>query len=158
MKKIFFAVFAAVACICLSCNNASTATKNSSLQQKNLEASHAINRAFETGDVSGIDSVVADDYVDHTDRGDMKGRDSLKAMVNFVRSNFRDMKMEIVHEVADGDYVFSWNRYTGTSEGSEGMPKGPYDMEAVEVLRFRDGKIMEHWSFMDMQDMMKMMG
>lgn len=49
-------------------------------------------------------------------------------------------------------------RYSGTSEGSMGMPKGPYDMTAIELVKFRDGKAVEHWSFMQMKDMMNMMG
>ena len=38
-----------------------------------------------------------------------------------------------------------------------GMPNGPYDMKSIEVAKFKDGKAVEHWGFMDMQDMMKMM-
>ncbi len=123
----------------------------------NIASSDVIMKAFQTGDVSGIDSVVSDDFLDHTDRGDMKGRDSLKAMVNWVHANMKDMKTEKVREVADGDFVYSWMRYTGTSDGSMGMPNGPYDMKAIEVAKYNDGKAVEHWSFMDAQDMMKMM-
>ena len=88
----------------------------------------------------------------------MKGRDSLKAMVNWVHSNMKNMKTEKIREVADGDFVFSWMRYTGTSDGTMGMPNGPYDMSAIEVAKFKDGKAIEHWNFMETQSMMKMMG
>jgi len=155
MKKIFFAAIVAALCI-TSCNDA-TSDKSSDAKQKNLAASDAISKAFQTGDVSKIDSVVSDDFIDHTDRGDMKGRDSLKAMVKFVHANFTDMKTEKLHELADDEYVFSWMRYTGNSNGSVGMPKGPYDMSSIEVAKFKDGKAVEHWSFMNMQEMMKMM-
>ena len=101
--------------------------------------------------------MIADDFVDHTDRGDKTGSDSLKAMVNFVRANFKDMKFDKVRDVADGDYVYSWVNYSGTSDGSMGMPKGPYKMGTIELSKFKDGKAVEHWSFVDMQDMMKMM-
>ncbi len=161
MRKIFFVAIAGLFCICISCNSETASTsdsKENSAEQKNLAASNVISKAFQTGDVSGIDSVVADDFIDHTDRGDMKGRDSLKAMVNFVHSNFKDMKTETVREMADGDYVFSWMRYTGTSDGTMGMPKGPYDMNSIEVARFKDGKAVEHWNFMEIRDAMKMMG
>ena len=160
MKTIFLAAIAGLLCICTSCNSGadSTSDNNDNAQeQKNLAASDVINKAFQTGDVSGIDSVVSDDFIDHTDRGDKKGRDSLKAMVNFIHSNFKDMKMEKIRELGDNEYVFTWMRYTGTSDGSMGMPKGPYDMSAIEVAKFKDGKAVEHWSFMDMQDMMEMM-
>jgi len=124
--------------------------------QRNLDASHTISKAFETGDVSGIDSVVAEDFVDHSDHGDIKGRDSLKAMVKMMGGN-KNMKMDMKHEVADENYVFSWMRFYGTSDGSMGMPAGPYDMNAVEVSRMNDGKIVEHWEFVNMQEMAKMM-
>ncbi len=160
MKKIFLAAFAGLLCFCISCNSKTESTldnKYSEQEQKNMAASDVIMKAFQTGDVGGIDSVLSDDYIDHTDRGDMKGRDSLKAMVKFVHANFKDMKTEKVREVADEDYVYSWMRYTGTSDGTMGMPKGPYDMEAIEVAKYKDGKAVEHWSFMDAQDMMQMM-
>ena len=119
---------------------------------------HTISKAFETGDISAIDSIVADDFVDHTDRGDMMGKDSLKSMIKWGHENMKDMKMKAVKELADDDYVMAWMNYSGTSDGSMGMPKGPFDMNSIEVSKFRDGKAVEHWSFMNMQEMMKMMG
>jgi len=161
MRNILFAVFAGLLCICTSCNSETAGTSDNNdntEEQKNLAASNVITKAFQTGDVSGIDSVVADDFVDHTDRGDKIGRDSLKAMVNWIHANMKDMKTETVREVADGDYVYSWMRYTGSSDGTMGMPNGPYDMTAIEVAKFKDGKAVEHWNFMEIRDAMKMMG
>lgn len=84
------------------------------------------------------------------------GRDSLKAMINMIHKNPNDMKMEAIREVADDEYVFQWLRYTGTSDGSMG-PAGPYDMHVIEVSKHKDGKIVEHWAYMDATEMMKMM-
>ena len=69
----------------------------------------------------------------------------------------KEMKMETIREMADSEYVFQWMRYAGTSDGSMGMPAGPFEMHAIEVSKLRDGKIVEHWSFMDMREAMKMM-
>jgi len=160
MKKIFISAFAGLLCLCTSCDNKAVTTAddgNKEQLQKNLAASDVVMKAFQTGDVSGIDSVIADDFVDHTDRGDMKGKDSLKAMVKFVHANYADMKFEKVRDVADGDYVYSWITYSGTGDGTMGMPKGPYKFSAIELSKFKDAKAVEHWSFMDMQDVMKMM-
>lgn len=160
MKKIILSTCTAMTLFFVSCNTdmADTGNKHSEQEQRNIAASDAISRAFETGDVSIIDSVVADDFVDHTDRGDVKGKDSLKAMVQMIKANFKDMKGEKVREVAEGDYVYTWMRYTGTSNGAMGMPAGPYDMTAMEVSRFNNnGKAVEHWGFMEMQSMAKMM-
>jgi Predicted ester cyclase len=125
--------------------------------QKNMAANDVITKAFETGDTKAMDSVVADDFVDHSDHGDIKGRDSLKAMVNMIHTTMKDMKMEMMRSIADDEYVSTWMRYSGTSDGSMGMPKGPYDMHAIELTKFKDGKATDHWSFMDMRDMAKMM-
>lgn len=132
-------------------------TDSGSNQQKNIAASDVIMKAFETGDVNPLDSVVSEDFLDHTDRGDIRGRDSLKAMIKVMHTSFKDMKMEKVHELADDEYVHSWMRYTGTSDGTMGMPKGPYDMTAMEVSKYKDGRAIEHWGFMEMQAMTKMM-
>ncbi|MEP6927678.1 MAG: ester cyclase [Ginsengibacter sp.] len=160
MKQIFFIAHAALICICYSCNSTPVATADDSNKeqgQKNIAASDVIMKAFQSGNAGGIDSVVADDFLDHTDRGDIKGKDSLKSMVKFVHDNFADMKADKVREVADGDYVYTWVTYTGSSNGTMGMPKGPYKMSLIELSKFKDGKAIEHWSFMDSQDMAKMM-
>ncbi len=133
-----------------------TDKKDNSMMEKNLAASHIINKAFETGDASAFDNAVAGDYVDHTDQGD-KNRDSLKAIIPLMKKEFPDMKTEIIKELADNDYVFSLLRWTGTSNGQMGMPKGPYDMKAIEVVRYKDGLAVEHWSYMQPADVIKMM-
>jgi predicted SnoaL-like aldol condensation-catalyzing enzyme len=159
MRKLIFPASAVLLLFLSSCNDSATvaSASDNSKVQRNLDAQHTIVKAIESGDPSGIDSVVADDFLDHTDRGDMKGRDSLKAMVKMMAVSKDKMKMETKHEIADENYVYSWMRYYGTSDGSMGMPAGPYDMTSIEVSRFNDGKVVEHWSFMDAQEMGKMM-
>ena len=159
MKRIFLSLITGLVLLVISCNDktAGTSTGLSTQAQKNLDASHEISKAFGTGDVSKIDSVVASDFVDHTaDKGDV-GRDSLKAMIVMVNREFPDSEMETLKEFADDDYVFTQMRFTGTSNGAMGMPVGPYDMRAIQVTRFKDGKAVEHWEYMEMGDMMKMM-
>jgi predicted SnoaL-like aldol condensation-catalyzing enzyme len=85
------------------------------------------------------------------------GRDSLKAMIVAMRKESPDMKTEIIKEMADEDYVFMLMRITGTGSGAMGMPKGPYDFHAIQVVRNKDGKIVEHWEYMQPKEMMKMM-
>ena len=160
MKRIFSIAFAGMLCMCTSCNDkTATATDDSKMaqEQKNIAAFNEVTNAFQTGDASKVDSVVADDFVDHSDRGDIKGRDSLKAMITMMHNNMKDMKTEVRNSAANDDYVYGWMTYSGTSDGSMGMPKGPFKMSAIELAKFKNGKAVEHWSFMDMQDMAKMM-
>jgi len=157
MKKILLAASAVLFCCFISCNDEKAESKESSAAQKNLAASHIVSKAFETGDISAIDSAVASDFVDHTDKGETN-RDSLKAMIITMHAKGQDMKMEVIKELADDDYVMSWMKFSGTSDGSMGIPKGPFTWEAIEVEKFKDGKAVEHWEFMTMAEMMKMMG
>ena len=106
------------------------------------------------GDVSGIDSIIAADFVDHTDKGPMN-RDSLKSMIKMMAAD-KTMKMETTKEMADDDYAFAMTHVTGTSDGKD-MPAGPYDMHTVEVVRFSNGKAVEHWGYMEMGEVTKMM-
>jgi predicted SnoaL-like aldol condensation-catalyzing enzyme len=127
-------------------------------EQAKLDAFNTVSNAFETGDVSKIDNVVAEDFLDHTDRGDVRGRDSLKAVITLMYEKMKDSKTEVVNQAVSGDYVYAWMRYSGNSDGSMGMPAGPYDMNAIEVVKFNsENKATEHWAFMEIQDMMKMM-
>jgi predicted SnoaL-like aldol condensation-catalyzing enzyme len=155
MKKLITAVSAAAICFLVSCNSNESGGM-SDKAKKNLEASHIVSDAFMSGDVSKIDNAVDSSFVDHTDRGD-KNRDSLKAMITMMKKQNSDMKMTLAKEVADDDYVFSAMGFTGTSDGSMGMPKGPYDFHVIEMVRFKDGKAVEHWEYTRDDDMMKWM-
>ncbi|MGQ0737946.1 MAG: ester cyclase [Bacteroidota bacterium] len=157
MKKLLFTVAAAAACFFISCSDKEDSDGMSDKAKKNIEASQTVAKAFETGDVSKIDDVVAADFVDHTDRGDM-GRDSLKAAIVMMHAADSTMKFQTLKEFADDEYAATWYKFSGTSDGSMGMPKGPYEMHSIELVRFKDGKGVEHWSFVEMREMMKMMG
>jgi predicted SnoaL-like aldol condensation-catalyzing enzyme len=160
MKKFLFVISTVLVCFLVSCSTKKEETSSSGMSdkaKKNLEASHIVTDAFKTGDISKIDSAIAPDFVDHTDRGD-KNRDSLKAMITWMHSQPGDMKMELVREFANDDYVYCHMHMTGTSDGSMG-PKGPYDFNEIEVIRFNsDGKAVEHWAYEEVNEMMKMMG
>lgn len=157
MKKVFFILTAVASFLLPACNDKDSGNGGmSETAKKNLDAFHAVDTAFQTGDISRIDDVVASDFVDHSPKGD-SNRDSLKTMITMMKKA-GTMKSEIKKEFADDEYVMGWMHWTGTSNGSiPDMPAGPIDMNGIEVVRFKDGKAVEHWAFMDARDMMKMM-
>ena len=161
MRKKFLLLFIGLPFIFYACNNstestASEAKSTNSMAEKNLASNRIVVDAFQSGDPSKIDSAVASDFVDHTERGDM-GRDSLKAMIVSMKKQMPDMKSDVIKEVGDDEYVFTLIHFSGTSDGTMGMPKGPFDMHTVEVTRFKDGMAVEHWGYMQPREMMKMM-
>lgn len=154
MKKFLFILSTGFIVLLTSCGSKKEGGM-SDAAKKNLDAVHAVVNAFETGDVSKINDLVSADFLDHTDRGDMVGPDSLKAAVTMMHG--MGIKFNLVKELADDEYVTAWYKLTGTSDGSMGMPKGPFEMSSIDVVKFKDGKAIEHWSFLEMADVMKMM-
>lgn len=155
MKQLLFVASAIMICSLFSCSNKESGGM-SEKAKKNLDASHIISDGFMSGDTSKIDDAVASDYVEHSDRGKMN-RDSLKSLITTMKKLMPDMKMKLIKEVADDDYVFSAMEFTGTSNGQMGMPAGPYDFHAIQMEKFKDGKAVEHWEYTLTTEMMKMM-
>jgi hypothetical protein len=160
MKKIFFIISTSLFCFCISCNTKSESTGNTQ-GEKNIATVHSVNDAIESGDVSKLDQYIAGDAVDHAgEHGDIKGLDSIKANLAYMHDSYKNMKLEVLQDAASDDYVFSLTKFTGTStRESMGAPTGTsFDMNSVQVVKFgKDGKAVEHWEYMQMSDMMKMM-
>jgi len=160
MKKLAFVLLAVITCCILSCNSNKGMSDKA---QKNLDNSKAIAKMFEAGDFSKIGDYIAADAVDHASpRGDIKGLDSLKALFNEYHNMTTDAKNEVVKGLADDDYAMLWLKQSWTAKVDDpmmGMKAGERGTaESIEVTKHNaDGKITEHWSFMSMNDMMKMM-
>ncbi|MFL5808197.1 MAG: ester cyclase [Flavisolibacter sp.] len=156
MKKLVFAaMFVAV-----SCCSYGQKSSMSSTAQKNLATARAVAKMFETGDYSKVGDYIATDAVDHAGmQGDVKGLDSIKANFNQMGAMMGNFKNEVIREVADDEYTFQWLKETSTAKtDAMGMKAGQtVTMNAVEVSRFSNGKIAEHWTFVNWSDAMKMM-
>jgi hypothetical protein len=165
MKKYLFPSLILLV-FCFGCNNANQSGGMSDKAKKNLENAQAINKMFESGDWSKVGDYLASDAVDHTGMDakgtptEVKGLDSIKAEFTRMNAMSSDMKNETVKEMADDDYVFQWLKESWTAKtGGMGMTPGKrYTMNAIEVSKFNaDGKATDHWSFVNMTDMMSMM-
>jgi len=170
MKQVLFLLLATA--VIISCNDtAKVAGTNDEKMgdNRNHENMQEVYRAIETGDVSKLDSIMADDVVDHnanTDGTDAKGRDSVKKMISSIHTYFEDgLKMDVLSDAtsADGNYHYTTVRMKGKAKANPwGMPVGQdVDDTSVDVVKLRDGKATDHWSFMSMGDiseMMKMQG
>ena len=168
MKQFLLAASAAV--VMISCNNDATVAgshddHDNNMASTNTEHMKDVYRAIETGDVSKLDSFMAEDVVDHNgnmDGSDVKGRDSVKAFISRMHTYIDGLKMELQSDAtsADGNYHYGLVRMTGTAKANPwGMPVGQkVDDTSVDVVKLRDGKATDHWGFMSMADMQEMMG
>lgn len=162
MKKILFT--AAMFCFFISCKDSGTTsgTTDTSQNEKNLENNRKVMKAIETGDSSTINSLIADDAVDHQgpDGMDVKGGAGITHMLADMHNHVKNMKLEVITDAANGDYIFALSHFTGTvTDGFMGMPAGAaIDEKGVDVVKVnKDGKMIEHWGFVDPAAMMKHM-
>ena len=159
MKKYLLILATGFACLFTSCKGKKEGG-TSDKAKKNLETAQAITKMFETGDMSKAGDYIATDAVDHTGmNGDVVGLDSIKASFAMFMKMMSDMKNEAVRELADDDYVFQWMKESWTMKvDAMGMKAGEKgNMDAIEVSKFKDGKVSDHWAFISYTDMMKMM-
>ncbi len=166
MKKLLFPLVAMV--VMASCETkvaGDSSADHTAAADRNAEGTKKVYHAIETGDVSGLDSLFTEDVIDHNggpQGQDIKGRDSVKATLSKIHTYFDGLKLEMLHHAtsADGQYHYATVRMTGKSkENPWGMPVGmDMDDTSVDVIKMKDGKCTEHWSFMSMGDFNEIMG
>jgi ketosteroid isomerase-like protein len=160
MKKYVSVLAIALGFYCISCNSKSEGGL-SPTAQKNLDAMHGVSKCFDTKDFSKLDMYIAQDAVDHAgESGDVKGLANIKAEFEKWVAATDNGSTETIKDLADDEYAMSWQRYTGTykTDGQGHKAGDKYDMKAIEVAKFKDGKATEHWTMMDPGEVMKMMG
>ena len=160
MKKLISFVIISIYFIsCTDTSTTSTSASNMDSQaEKNRVHSKEVYQAMETGDVSKLDTFIDKDIVDH--EGNMHGLDTLKKMFANMHNAIKDLKVETIANATGDDYNFAYVRMTGTAaDASMGMPAGTkIDRTYVDVVKMKDGKAVEHWGYVDQNEMMKMMG
>ncbi len=113
-------------------------------------------------DVQGLAEVTDPDIVAHGRRPDEPaGLEGVTRTMLWLGRVFSDQRWEIHQVIGDGDLVAMrathHGRHTGDLMGTP--PTGrevAYDY--VHILRFRDGKAIEHWSVRDDMTLMRQLG
>lgn len=131
-------------------------------EHKELAARIAL-EVFNEGRIDVVDEVVHRDFIDHSNPlpGASPDREGLKTMAVMFRQTFPDLHNTITHSVAEADLVVQHVTSTGTMRGElMGMqPTGKAaSWEAIHIVRFRDGKLAEHWAVADQLGMLQQLG
>mgnify|MGYP001050113149 CR=1 FL=1 len=149
-KKLALIFIAAGSLFFLACNSGGGGM--SATAKKNKEVNDAIMKAYEAGDFSKMGDYIAADAVDHGgEKGDVKGLENIVSEMKRYREMMPDMKSTVIKEMVDDEYVFYWASVSGTMQGKA------MTMTSLDVTKFKDGKAIEHWVFMDPKEMMAMM-
>jgi steroid delta-isomerase-like uncharacterized protein len=114
------------------------------------------------GDVKVVDEVVDANVISHSPFPDQKpGAEGLKEAILQFREAFPDLHTKAEDILSDGDKVIGRFTVTGTQKGEfMGMPASgkQFTYEEIAIVRFKNGKIVEHWAVTDTLAMMQQLG
>jgi predicted ester cyclase len=112
-----------------------------------------IEEGFSQGNLSALDAVVAPDFLEHQHGSGLPpGLDGLKAMIRGLRAVLPDLTLTVEDLTVDGDKL--WARLIGRGTHRDlffGLPRTgkTVTVDIMDVARFVDGKIVEHWGVPD---------
>ncbi|MBI4788259.1 MAG: ester cyclase [Chloroflexi bacterium] len=121
-----------------------------------------IEEGFDKGNLSVVDEVCADNYVNHdAPPGLPPAREGIKAFINMYRTAFPDLRSTIDEQIAEGDRVVTRWSAQGTNKGNLfGMPPTGKRMNISGhvIDRIVGGKIVETWNTFDQLGLMQQLG
>jgi ketosteroid isomerase-like protein len=120
-----------------------------------------IEEAWSKGDTAIIDELASPDFVEHQYGFLPPDASSVKGRIATLHGAFPDFSMNIEELVSSGDTV--WGRMTarGTQEGQFGPipPTGKrIEISVIDIMRFKDGRLIEHWGVADQFAAMEQLG
>ena len=125
---------------------------------------------FESSNRNDIEGMLADLTEDAKNFGRPVGRDGFRMVLNDIFTTFPDWHVEVVEMVAKDDSVVMRCKVSGTHRGvgkipvNGGMlvgvaPTGKhFETDHIHWLKFRDGKIADHYATRDDIGMMRQLG
>jgi predicted ester cyclase len=132
-----------------------TTTSNEAIYRRIIE------EGFNRGDLAVADELVGANAIEHQRGGAGDGPEGVKRTITILRSAFPDFTITIDEVAVVGDKVWARQRGGGTNLGTfAGFP--PTGRKAftdvIDICRFEDGKMVEHWGVPDQLGMMFALG
>jgi len=120
-----------------------------------------IEQGFSKGNLAALDELFAPNFVEHQDGIMPPNIEGLKGAIVSLRTPFPDLKVTVEEIIASGDKT--WARLTG-----RGTHLGPFmgrpptgksfAITIIDICRFENGKIVEHWGVADRASLMGQLG
>jgi predicted ester cyclase len=110
-----------------------------------------IEEGFNKGNLEALDDCFPPRYIEH--QFDLPSTlEEFKGAIRFLRETFSPFSLTIEDMVADEDKV--WARMTGRGTDSKGVMGQPptgrsFAISVLDVCRFENGKVVEHWGVPD---------
>jgi steroid delta-isomerase-like uncharacterized protein len=124
--------------------------------------SRFVQEAQSNHNLAAVDQYMAADFVDHSAPAGLPcDREGVKMQFSMFFAALPDLHAVIHDQVADEEKVVTRKTLRGTHLGSwMGIPPTGkvIDIEVIDILRVRDGKITDHWNLVDRLGLMQQMG
>jgi steroid delta-isomerase-like uncharacterized protein len=122
-----------------------------------------IEEGFSEGRLEVADELVSDDCVEHQNfgPGHAPGAEGVRSVISSLRAAFPDFRLVVEDVAVRGDMVWARNVASGTNHGSfmGHPPTGrPMRADVIDVVRVRDGRIVEHWGVPDRLSVLMQLG
>ena len=117
---------------------------------------------LQNGDESIADLLVDKDVVTHDGMpGQAQGLEGVKNIFRILRTAFPDLKADMQDIIAEDDKVVGRFVVSGTHTSDfMGIPASgkSFSYDEIVIVRFENGKIVEHWAEMDSMGFMQQLG
>jgi predicted ester cyclase len=132
------------------------------VEQNKAAARRTWEEIFPACDGAGLAAITDPDVVAHGRRPDEpSGLEGITRTMLWLGQVFSDQRWEIHHVIGEGDFVAVHATHHGRQTGELfGIPATGREVayDYVHILRFRDGKAVEHWSVRDTMTLMRQLG
>ena len=112
------------------------------------------------GDESVLEAFMADDLIEHQ-RGNPSGLEGAKGITRTLHRWMSDFSLTVEDIAVAGDVVWTRNRARGINTGRVmgfGPTGGPVELDVIDIGRFEDGRLVEHWGIADQMGLLLQVG
>ena len=111
-----------------------------------------------------LDEHVTGDFTEHEEMPGIEaasGRETAAQQISTFQRAFSNLRFNVHDLIEEGDQVVARVSVTGTHTGElMGIPASGNDVDfkAIDIFKFRDGKISDHWGVTDSGTLMMQIG
>jgi predicted ester cyclase len=112
------------------------------------------------GDESVLEAYMAPDLVEHQ-RGNPSGLEGAKGIARTLHRWMSEFSLTVEDFAVSGDTVWTRNRARGINTGAVmgfGPSNAPVGVDVIDIGRFEDGKLVEHWGIADQLGLLLQVG
>jgi predicted ester cyclase len=157
MRRTLFVFLSAVCVVALTSLTSLTALgAETTPEQNKATAKKFYDEVMNTGKIELADQFITADAVDHELMPGQKDPvlvlKNVKALIAELHAAFPDMKVVVKDMLAEGDKVVARVQLTGTHKGEyNGIAATgkSISFEFIDIIRFANGKCVEHWGISD---------